>query len=205
MKHVLPDLDAAVVQQIVALRTERARKRALDAGDHSVFVEGNNLSLIEGELDEDELRDLKKVKQDYVNAVLKSRSSKAVSAPSAGQGANVGAGSSASARASASDEAPSGVLRLPTTRIVPEALETSSKAYKPFLSAIRGCSLSLDTKWHNRWAVTYPTVEPPHSNSACFGPKTGLSVQQAFKAVARWAWRHHSEAIGETCPCSLDD
>jgi hypothetical protein len=189
------------------MRAERVKQMLLAAGDHAIFIEGENLALLEDLLDADELDKLKKSKAAFVDSVKEGKAAaKAKAKASARRDALAPIeGGDPTAASSGAPAAPR--LHVPIAHSVPEADDTTLEAWKAFLPQVRGCTLTLDVVWHNRFVVSYPKTTPPYSKSAVFGPesRTGFTLKQAFLVCARWAWQEHLTQGGEPSPFNLDD
>lgn len=188
------------IKQAIALRKKHVQMGLV--ADDSELARAANFDLVKDFLDEGDIADA----QDMCTKVVQAKQA-AASASSSGSGSASSAAASSSVAgsrlappAAASGSADVGTKRCPTKRIVPEAAEYSSKDYKEYIPQVVGCSLSLDTLWHNRWVVTYRNKAPPVSHSVSFGPKTGKTVHDALLECLRWAWTSHYGATGEEAP-----
>ena len=172
--------------------------QAIKEGEGAVAFEGENLEMLAGVLDEDEMAHLVKAKSSYQQAVRQATAkSHSVFQRDVG---HVGAASSSGggSASSSSGRAPKRKIE----HVVAEADEYDSESLKRYLPQCKGAHVTVDTLWHNRIVVSYPRASPPYSRSCVFGPKStnGHSVQSAFVHCAKWAWESHFEITGEACP-----
>ena len=80
------------------------------------------------------------------------------------------------------------------------ALESAKK----YLPVVLGCNLSIESDWHLRWRVSYPTPQIPDNASRCFEENDMDDMRQALLFCLRWAWAQHLNIAKEPCPWDLD-
>jgi hypothetical protein len=78
-----------------------------------------------------------------------------------------------------------------------------SEDINAYLPKMIGCYTSIETVWHHRVRIFYPTAAPPGYKESTF-EKAG-SQRQAVLMCVRWAWAQHTEATGAICPYDLPD
>ena len=107
----------------------------------------------------------------------------------------------AKASSSSSGSGPS----VATARRMPIAADASSTpaAAKRYVPQTPGCATAKDTKWNNRWCITYPCKVPPKSFSKSWGDGSAVDPHGCMVACIRWAWERHAEATGQDCPWGL--
>jgi hypothetical protein len=71
------------------------------------------------------------------------------------------------------------------------------------LPEIGGCTINIETEWHLRFKVAYPTWEPPYGTSMCYQEDDKLGKKTAMLFCLTWAWTHHERQTGEICPYDL--
>jgi hypothetical protein len=71
------------------------------------------------------------------------------------------------------------------------------------LPEVDGCSITIETLWHLRFKVNYPTWEPPFGTSMCFNDEDPTSKRIAMLFCLTWAWTHHERQEGVVCPYDL--
>ena len=170
------------------------------AGAGAVAFEGENLGLLDGVLDIDEMAELTKAKATYQEAIQRANTRRA---GVAGQVRRV-----AGAPGSSGDVAgPPRALTpaRPIAHVVDEAVDYNATTLKRLLPQTKGCTVSIDNLWHNRIVVAYPRKAAPFTKSCVFGPssKEKHTVSTAFIVCAKWAWLAHYEVTGEACPYEI--
>ena len=202
-KALNPTYTDGQLADLVSVREFRKSAKSLDGGAGAVFMEGANLDLLEGLIDDEELKEMNEKKVKFVDAVAHAkRTSKHVAgaggdgrAPAGGASASGGGGAAAAPRAK---KTPIGIA-------VAGASAFDAKVLKSFLPGVRGTTCYIDLLWHNRVIVGYATAEPPHSKTQVFGPESRgqLTIMDAFLVCARWCWAEHTKATGEECEWEL--
>lgn len=199
LRHILPDADEGELETIFKKRSS-AGQAAMS--DMSFILDGDNLEVVQAELDDDEVEDVKRLKAKSQKISAHSGSIAACSASVGVPGA--AAGKPAASSSSGEPGPPPGASRQPTTTRVPEADDYDVVAYRRFLPVGVRCSLVKDIRWHNRWTASYLVDGKVRWRSSNFGPRTGLSVREALLVVLRWVWERHTQATGDPCPHDLE-
>lgn len=188
VRHMLPELSAAEVNDIVQLRT--FRKCAAQDHLESELLKGDNLENLEGILDDDDFEALKATK-----------------ARRDAGGAAASSSSGAAASSSGAPAAPAAPPDPPAREKVSLKGSLTPDWAKNLLPQVKGCVLTLDTVRHFRWAVRYDRKpEAPRGFSKAFGRgETNMTSAQSFRLCFEWAWQVHSDVTGDTCPFELTD
>lgn len=147
--HVVDGFETeARIKEIVSLRSKAADEQAIR--NDSTLLVGENMKLAGGMLDEKELDQATKWKR----RITELKGGGSGSAASSGDASKVAASSSSS-----SSSGGLGRLRAPTKIVVNDP--TDVNAWRAFVPQAKGCSLTVDLLWHNRWCITYRNEKPP--------------------------------------------
>jgi len=186
LEALLPSASAEERQAIMARRCGAASGDQEDEDLLMSFLDEDKLDEVGTLLEPDQVETAKKL--------LKAKGLLKPSKPGA---------SSASGSASASAAGSSSVGAKVRQPINPDACATPSGARK-YAPPVSGCTITKDTRWHNRWAITYPTKVPPRSHSRSWGDESAKGSHQCMLECLAWAWAHHTADTGEPCPWQLD-
>ena len=82
------------------------------------------------------------------------------------------------------------------------AAVASAQTYLP--QGVVGCSISLETEWHQRWRATYTQrLQAPYVNTAVFHDDN--SKRLALNFVLQWVWDSHTaKNPTEVCPWQFE-
>ncbi|CAK0866286.1 unnamed protein product [Prorocentrum cordatum] len=87
-----------------------------------------------------------------------------------------------------------------TARPVDLSLCATLDQGRKLLPCVRGAWLGLDQKRFTRWTATYPNRLPPFYVTKSYGPKTGLTIEQALVHCLKQVWAWHEDLTGYECP-----
>ena len=79
-------------------------------------------------------------------------------------------------------------------------LDVLEAAKKLLPDGVDGCTLTLETEWHTRWKIVYPTRFPPGQTSCCYTEGDANSRRSALFFCLQWAWTHHEIQTNAVCP-----
>lgn len=163
-----------------------------------------DLADLEGTMDEDALKALRKTVVDHEQRVRQTRmrsaaAAKASSAPSSSSGRQTRAVARSSRGHPVAEHAGP---RAPREKQVENTQQYTEADLSPMLPQVPGCTLVRDGSLHMRWSVRYPNPSAPFSTSKVWDETT--SERDAALLCLKWAWRCHAQLTGESCGWDLD-
>ena len=185
LKDILPNMASERHEGIMVKRGLAKAKGAEQEDLLTLFLDEEKLDDIAEHLEPEQIESVKKVLRERGASKPKKQNAGATAA-------------AAKASSSSSGSGPS----VATARRMPIAAEASSTlaAAKRYVPQTLGCAITKDTKWHNRWCITYPCKVPPRSFRKSWGDGSTVDPHGCMVACIRWAWEKHTEATGQDCP-----